>query len=243
MWGDGIMAEFEPDTADATLPRLRQEPDWFYLLREYYELYRRSSAGGSRLIRMHQRSVRETISKVMDEDPPVSFQQPMTKPVSVHMKRALDNGRLGAMAPIIRAIDNLSGQLSWLYGYDTVPRHLLGKFAYAEIVGPNGPVVSNRLILGLVLFAPRCVYPTHSHDGLTESYFCLSGSVSENDDGVYAPGSMIFNPPGREHRITVDAREPCLLAYAWAGAPDKLANQKMKFSRSRKAGGATATIK
>jgi len=55
--------------------------------------------------------------------------------------------------------------------------------------------------------------------------------MSENDEGVYAPGSMIFNPPGRSHRITVDAREPCLLAYAWIGPPEALARQKMVFSR------------
>lgn len=213
--------------------RLNDAPDWFYILREYYETYRRSSAGGSRMIRSHQRAVREAISKVMDDNPPLRFHQPMTKPVCAHFKRALDNGRVHNTAALIRAIDSVSASLSWVYGYDTVPRHLSSKFAYAEIVGPSGPVVSNRVILGLVLFAPRCIYPTHSHDGLTESYYCLSGSVSENDDGVYAPGSMIFNPPGRQHRITVDAREPCLLAYAWSGPREKLEGQKLVFSRKR----------
>ena len=120
-----------------------------------------------------------------------------------------------------------------MYGYERLPKHLSDKFAYAEIVGPHGPIVSSNIILGLVLFAPKCIYPAHSHDGITESYFCLSGSVSENDDGVYAPGSLIFNPPGRNHRITVADREPCLLAYAWVGAVDKLSNQKMVFARSR----------
>lgn len=39
--------------------RLAQRPDWVYLLREYYELYRFLSAGGSSKIRTHQRAVRE----------------------------------------------------------------------------------------------------------------------------------------------------------------------------------------
>lgn len=213
--------------------RLSDEPDWFYLLREYYEMYRRSSAGGSRIIRTHQRVVREAISKVMDDDPGMRFHQPMSKPVCAHLKRALDNGQLHSTATVIRAIESVSEKLSWVYGYDSVPKHLAGKFAYAEIVGPSGPVLSTRVILGLVLFAPRCVYPTHSHNEITESYYCLSGSVSENDDGVYAPGSLIFNPPGRQHRITVDAREPCILAYAWSGPQDKLAAQKLVFTRTR----------
>jgi len=213
--------------------RLVDEPDWVYLLREYYEMYRRTSAGGSRLIRRHQRIARESISKVMEDNPVMRFHQPMTKPVCAHLKRALDNGRLQSTATVIRAIESVSHELSWVYGYSSVPKHLAGKFAYAEIVGPSGPVVSTRIILGLVLFAPKCIYPTHSHNDLTESYYCLSGSVSENDDGVYAPGSLIFNPPGRQHRITVDEREPCILAYAWTGPQDTLATQKLVFTRTR----------
>ena len=212
---------------------LRDVPDWLYLLREFYDVYLRSSAGGSQRIRSHQRVVRERISKTIEANPSLHIGQPMTKPVCAHLKRALDQGRLQRTAPVIRAIESVADQLSWMYGYERLPKHLTEKFAYAEFVGPNGPVQARDLILGLVLFAPKCVYPAHSHDGITESYFCLSGSVSENDDGVYAPGSLIFNPPGRNHRITVAEREPCLLAYAWVGSVDKLGGQKLVFTRGR----------
>ena len=213
--------------------RLQDGPDWQYLLREFYDIYLRSSAGGSQRIRSHQRAVRETISRTIAANPLLKVGQPLTKPVCAHLKRALDQGRLQRTAPIIRAIESVSAELSWMYGYERLPKHLTEKFAYAEFVGPNGPVVSGEIILGLVLFAPKCIYPAHSHDGITESYFCLSGSVSENDDGVYAPGSLIFNPPGRNHRITVADREPCLLAYAWIGPEAKLADQKLVFNRNR----------
>lgn len=222
--------------ADAPAPpktRLRDAPDWLYLLREFYEMYRRSSAGGSARIRGHQRAVREMIAKEIDSNPPIQPQPHETKPVCAHLARALDNGRLERTAPVIRVIERLSDNLSWLYGYEKVPRGLRNKFAYAELMAPTGPIISDRLILGLVLFAPKCTYPTHSHDGVTESYYCLSGAVSENDDGVSAPGSMIFNPPGREHRITTSEREPCLLAYAWIGPQEKLSHQKMAFTRQR----------
>ena len=213
--------------------RLGSAPDWLYLLRELYDMYWRSSAGGSKRIRSHQRTVRERISRVIENDPLLSTREPVTKPVCAHLKRALDQGRLQRTATVIRAIESISGELAWMYGYERLPKHLTEKFAYAEIAGPSGPVKADNIILGLVLFAPKCVYPAHSHDGITESYFCLSGAVSENDDGVYAPGSLIFNPPGRNHRITVGDREPCLLAYAWAGSADKLADQKLVFTRSR----------
>ena len=46
--------------------RLKDCPEWYYLLRDYYELYRRLSAGGSAKIRSHQRMVREQINKVIN---------------------------------------------------------------------------------------------------------------------------------------------------------------------------------
>ena len=53
-------AEVNPPDHDRFL---RDGPDWLYLLRELYDLYLRSSAGGSQRIRSHQRVVREQISQ------------------------------------------------------------------------------------------------------------------------------------------------------------------------------------
>jgi len=215
--------------------RLSDLPDWRYLLREFYEFYRFLSSGGSERIRAHQRAVREAISRVMKENAPMRFRTPETKPVVAHFKRALDEGRLERHAPVIRAIESISESLDWQYGYEKVPRGLERKYAFAEFTGPSGPILTDHVILGLVLFAPGCTYPAHAHDGITESYICLSGAVSENHQGVFGPGSLIFNPPGTMHRITVAKDEPSLLAYAWIGSQDKLANQKMVFSRPRRA--------
>ena len=211
--------------------QLTDSPDWLYLLRELRELYRRSGAGGSAKIRAHQRAVREAISKVLEGGTEVVGQETEDKPVTVYLRRAMDNGREGPTRPIVRALDAVIPQLSWLYGYDKLPRGLAKKYAFAEIAGQRGPVLSTNVTLGLVLFAPKCTYPAHAHDGLTESYYVLSGTVSENDEGVWAPGSLIFNPPGRKHRITVSDREPALLAYAWHGPKEVLAGQKMAFTR------------
>jgi dimethylpropiothetin dethiomethylase len=218
---------------NADAPRLLDRPDWFYLLRELYELYSRGRAGGSARIRAHQRAVREAISRTIAANPPIAARAVEAKPVIAHLKRALDQGRRESTQSVVRAVESVAAELSWLYGYEKVPRGLAKKYAYAELAGPHGPVVTEDVILGLVLFAPKCTYPAHSHEGLTESYYTLSGAVSENDDGVYAPGSLIFNPPGRMHRITVGDSEPALLSYAWQGAPQKLAQQKMVFKRAK----------
>ncbi|MEM9754560.1 MAG: dimethylsulfonioproprionate lyase family protein [Pseudomonadota bacterium] len=227
------MLDEEGDWPEA---RLADRPGWAYLLRDMYEFYRFLPAGGSKAIRGHQREVRERISRVLTVNPRVLIRPPAEKPVTLHLRRALQNGLNERHARFIRVLDGITPELSWQYGYDRVPRGLAKKYAYAEFAGPQGPIVTDEVILGLVLFAPNCTYPSHAHDGITESYICLSGAVSENDQGVYAPGSLIFNPPGTMHRITTASREPSLLCYAWSGPPEKLGSQKMKFTRgSRRA--------
>ncbi len=218
-------------TQTPPIQRLSDLPDWTYILRDSYDLYRRLSAGGSIKIRSHQSAVREAISRVLKSNAEVREGEFVAKPVNKHLTRALNNGRIERHGAFIRSIEAISHTLSWQYGYEKVPRGLERKFAYAEMAGPNGPVITDEIILGLVLFAPGCTYPAHAHDGIYESYVCLSGAVSENDQGVYAPGSLIFNPPQQLHRITVADQNPALLFYAWQGKPDKLQNQKMVFSR------------
>ena len=216
------------------MSRLSESVDWHYVLREFWNVYRFSSAGGSRPIRSHQRQVRDLISAEMAADPEMVFGGPELLPVCDWLGRAIDQGLLERSAPLVRALRRVVDELAWRYGYERVPRGLRRKYAYAELMGPSGPIVSERLILGLVLFGPKCTYPAHSHDGITESYVCLSGVVSENDAGVYAPGSLLLTPPGKSHRITTGDFEPTLLAYAWTGAREKLGNQKMVFSRPRR---------
>jgi dimethylpropiothetin dethiomethylase len=213
---------------------LRDLPDWRYMLQEYDELYRYIPAGGSDKIRAHQRRAREAIARLIKQNAEIRLQPRAEKPVTAHLRRALDEGRQGALAPAVRALDAVAPYLSWQYGYEKVPKGLANSYAYAELAGAQGPVVSHDIILGVVLFAPGCTYPAHSHKGITESYVCLSGAVSENHQGVYVPGSMIFNPPEHLHRITVGDREPALLAYAWLGAPEDLHEQKMVFTRVKK---------
>ena len=53
--------------------RLKDCPDWQYLLREYYELYRFLPSGGSAPIRTHQRAVREEISRLIRANPSLTL--------------------------------------------------------------------------------------------------------------------------------------------------------------------------
>lgn len=216
-------------------PRLIDSPDWFYLVREFETLYRSGSAGGSKAIRSHRKRVRETLSSLIEENPPICVRNAAVRPVTAYLARALDLGERGALAPMARALSRVSDRLTWEYGYDRLPKALERKYAYCEILGPRGPIQAKRLILGFVLFAPNTTYPQHSHKQIEESYISVAGSWSENDAAVYAPGSLILNRAGDEHRITTGENEPSLLAYAWTGPEDYLAAPGMKLTSTRQA--------
>ncbi|NMM46324.1 dimethlysulfonioproprionate lyase DddL [Rhodospirillaceae bacterium KN72] len=212
--------------------RLSTQPDWQYLVRDFYELYQTGSAGGSSKIRSHLAEVRRLLGKVFEDDPTIVEEEAVALPVCDHLSRALSNATGHRTAKLARSLDAVRDHLRWQYGYEKVPKGLTQKYGFTEIMGPRGPIFSDRIILGFVLFGPKTTYPAHSHKGITESYYCVSGNVSENDVGVYAPGSLIFNQAGHSHRITTPDREPSLLAWAWVGTAETLVNNKMTFAKT-----------
>lgn len=224
------MVAGETSKQGTAVDRLSDAPDWLYLLQAFDTVYRLGSDGGSKLIRSHKERVREALADIIRADPPLLKREASTKPVTAHLPRALDLGRGGALADMSGVLSRCENQLTWEYGYAHVPPALARNYAYCEILGPQGPIQSDRLILGFVLFAPGTVYPEHNHAGIEESYVSVAGAWSENDGAVYAPGSMVYNPPGYEHRITTGDRDPCLLAYAWIGPAERLAQPMMVFS-------------
>lgn len=216
--------------------QLRDYPSWIYLLKEFHEVYSGGSAGGSKAVRAHRKKVRDTLSGVMNAAPAVMPRSPTTLPVTKHLPRAFDLAARGSMAAMSRALERAADELTWEYGYQRVPPHLRQTYGYCEVLGPRGPVICDRLTLGFVLFAPRTTYPQHAHKDIEESYISIAGDWSENEMVVLAPGSLILNTPGHEHRITTGNHNPCLLAYAWVGPSDRLNMPTMKFSKARKSG-------
>ena len=231
------MPETSPSSGTAAaegVHRLSECPNWTYLLREFDSLYRHGSAGGSPAIRGHRKRVRDRLSSAMARNPEMTHRAPEAKPVTAHLSRALDLGEQASMQGMARALREVRAALTWEYGYERIPKALSQKYAYCEVLGPNGPVSCDTLILGFVLFAPSTTYPQHSHTEIEESYISVSGAWSENNSAVFAPGSLILNRSGDEHRITTGDRAPCLLAYAWTGPEVRLARPGMKLSPTRK---------
>ncbi len=210
---------------------LQSCPDWIYLLQEFDALYRIGSSGGSSLIRSHRKKVRDRLSSGIKTNPTIIQKTYKSLPVTAHLSRAIDLGERGVMQGMARALRKVSVCLEWEYGYDKLPKSLAKKYAYCEVLGPRGPVKVDNLIIGFVLFAPSTTYPQHNHPEIEESYISISGSWSENNSAVFSPGSLILNTPGAKHRITTGEIDPCLLAYAWTGPNERLAEPSMIFSK------------
>ena len=205
-------------------------PLWRYVLQDYQALYHAGSAGGSAPILQHMTSVAEALTLILAERPEPAPTLEQVLPVAIHLKRALHGAEGFITSKLARSIALVAENLDWRYGYDDMPPGLEANFAFAEVVGPVGPIRHSAVKLGLVLFGPGTTYPTHSHAGITESYINISGYMSENDTGVYAPGSLIFNPPDHQHQITTAKEEPCLLSYAWTGERSALESHRAHFS-------------
>lgn len=214
--------------------RLLDSPNWIYLLREFDAVYRSGSAGGSKAIRSHRKRVRVALAAVIEANPEIAERPAETKPVVEHLPRALDLGARNILNGLSRALGRVESRLTWEYGYTRVSKALERKYAYCEVLGPQGPILADSLILGFVLFAPNTTYPQHNHKDIEESYVSVAGAWSENDAAVFAPGSLILNRAEQEHRITTGQLDPCLLAYAWVGPRDRLARPEMRFSPPRR---------
>ena len=97
--------------------RVKDQPDWLYLLREYYEMYRFLPAGGSRAIRSHQKQVREAISRLMKSNPVLRESRPAQLPVTAHLRRTqvfvLTGERLRARAKTTKTASEVRLYPSW----------------------------------------------------------------------------------------------------------------------------------
>ncbi len=109
--------------------------------------------------------------------------------------------------------------LPWTDGGFSLPAAIKGRNAYAELIGPEGPVVSAKCRFGLYLQAPDCLYPPHSH-AAEELYLLISGPVEwQLDDSTpfTPPGSgLVHHLPWQKHAMRTGA-SPLLALWAWLG--------------------------
>jgi len=202
---------------------IAQHPAVYHLLKEIEQHYHTFSAGGSASVRRHMKCVRGELRQVLRASGTHNLHPPPrgqpTRPVVVHLERAVSSGLRERCGTITSYLSQVSPLLEFKHGYPqkNSRTRLQERFAFADLVGPHGLIHSEDLSIGFVLLAPGTTYPEHAHHHVNESYITLSGTWSQNDQGVFTPGSLVFNDALRPHRITTSQAEPVLLLYAWEG--------------------------
>ena len=112
-------------------------------------------------------------------------------------------------------------QLYWEQSYTKkdglVPDAMLANYGFAEILGNNGPFVSNRIRAGIGIYGPDIEYPRHQHKA-EEIYIPLSGTARFSIDGVSGergPGNVIFVSSNTPHGFTVGKDKALIVYYLW----------------------------
>ena len=90
-------------------------------------------------------------------------------------------------------------------------------YAYAELVGPRGPVVTDRLSAFITIQGPGVLYPPHAHPA-PEVYWVAAGTARwrRGHEGwvTRPPGSFIFHRSGLPHSTQTE-NEPLLALAFW----------------------------
>lgn len=211
---------------------------WLQLLISYYQLFCNNTGGFyaiSEKSMPHDEFVLAELSKAIHEME-IKPRETIDKPVTDYLQTALSNAQNSSkfdIRELANSIERLSSQLTWEYGYQVMPKDLYENYAYVEVLGSKGPILSNQLVLGLLLLSPDFRYPEHYHVDISESYICLSGKCEINNS-LLNPGDYFYNSPNNIHYIASDSDSPSLLAYAWTGALNISNKNITKFSNKNK---------
>jgi quercetin dioxygenase-like cupin family protein len=107
--------------------------------------------------------------------------------------------------------------LQWGQTYAT--GDFLDAYAWAELIGAQGPFESDTYAIGLLLLGPHTFYPPHAHPA-REYYVPISGVASWFSDledwRSVSPGTLVHHPPNVAHAMRTGA-QPLLAAYCWTG--------------------------
>jgi hypothetical protein len=136
------------------------------------------------------------------------------------LRSTLNHDGNNPLSGIIAAIKALRDKLPWFYHY---PRRaddpdLDQRIAFAELIGPKGPLVNGNSLVGFTLMAPETFYPLHTHPAV-ELYMVVSGSarwIVPEHAQIVPPGGFVLHRSGQPHAMQTFA-EPLLAIFDWQG--------------------------
>src|SRR5262245_6573245 len=123
----------------------------------------------------------------------------------------------GATALLRAPLEAVASSLHWQQNPAYANADFLVGYAYCELFGPAGHLRDDSTAIGLLLLAPRIVYPEHAH-AATETYLVIGGRAQWlQGDGRWrerGAGERIEHAAHEPHAMRT-AAEPLLAAYLW----------------------------
>jgi len=129
-----------------------------------------------------------------------------------------DDPRTEALLDVFKRHRN---RLHWEQSYkkeeDLVPDAMLAGYGFAEIIGQQGPFVSERIRAGIGIWGPNIVYPVHKHQA-EEVYIVLTGSaeftVGAAEEIRHNAGDVVFVESGTPHGFRTTG-QGLVVYYLW----------------------------
>ncbi len=125
------------------------------------------------------------------------------------------------LQPLVQPVQVVAEALPWSRFYQRygLTENFIDNFAVAEVISPDGPVLSKNMIMFLFLLGAETVYPTHWH-APEEIYFILSGNpeyqIGNKTWQPRQPGDLVHLPPFVPHAIRT-GDEAMLVLQVWRG--------------------------
>lgn len=171
-------------------------------------------AAGNTIMEKHLNFITDELGKLKNEFKIIEINSEIKPVVSYLSQISLEN-KNADYKKIIKNIKELSEKLFWRYGYQNPSQKMVEKYAYTEVIGPEGPIYSEELIIGFVLLAPDFYYPKHKHSQIEESYLFLSGKTIYNKQEIIPEETFILNEADRLHELKSAGENPTLILYSW----------------------------
>lgn len=112
-------------------------------------------------------------------------------------------------------------RLRWEQSYKKeeglVPDAMLAGYGFAEIIGQQGPFVSERIRAGIGIWGPDIVYPNHRHKA-EEVYVVLTGSaeftVGAAEENRHSAGDVVYVESNTPHGFRTTGQN-LVVYYLW----------------------------
>ncbi len=123
---------------------------------------------------------------------------------------------------LFKALMAASPSLAWQITYkleDGFGQDYLDRYAWCDIIGPEGIYLSNEYRIGFGFWREGLFYPPHSH-GPEEIYWVLSGTglfkSGDAEPVSKGPGSIVHHEPWVWHSIDM-SQSSVLVFFLWKG--------------------------